>query len=517
MKQAMIRMTVVLVAMAALGSGAMALQQTVNSTDSAATIQAAINAVLASADASGEVVFNAGTYVLSASLDVIMNSDGDITLRGSDPNNRPILVCPNYTGAGAEDGCFTIGGTGTTLTFKDMIILPPDVGGSPFANAEVIGIGGRSTLANDTLNFENVLLTGNAGGNVPAGTDGTADPRTFPNLTRFENACINLLPAAANVNTLIINATNLICSMGGAEGYYLAGGTGSRGALNATFTNCVFTWNAADGFRSTNIGNDDRYIGCVFNWNGAGQNFDSQNQGIHNSSRAVDDGGSSYFEGCEASYNADRGFYIGTERYGTVIDCTAIENGFFPGGLPAGAFAATGFDFTGGSSQQNFLLDGAYCQNNGGGSIKISGGQAPTAATANCTIRNVVSLRNGNNEDIARDSSGYRGGIQFGGEVTGLLENCYIENSSGVAIWHDSALGGTYEPESVTIQDCTVVHAGMNGVLVWDVADNADVTLRNVTLIDTSNDPAAITGSANRGSAINMRAPGLPANGSVTL
>ena len=502
MKETIMRYLIILAVVAALPWSAMALTQTVNPADSAATIQAAIDAVLASADASGEVVFNPGTYVLSASLTVNVNSDGNITLRGSDPNNRPIIVCPNYVGATADDGAISIGGTGTTVTVKDMIILPPDVPGQPFANPETIGIGGRVTLANCTLNFINLLIVGNNGSNQPVTTTGdiNANPANFPNITRFENACVNIV-SGVNASTLIVGATNVITCHGGAEGFWISGNATTGGPLEGHYYDCVFNWNQADGFRHERIGQDDRFYRCQFNYNGDGS---GANQGIHNSGwnpggRFDGVGGHSYFEGCEASYNRDRGFYMGASETSTIIDCTAIDNGNF---FPTISDSAFGIDFV--TGQGHFLSEDCYCRGNRGPSLNAA--LTEGGAGSDIVIRRLRSDGSAVNNTYATETyANYKSAITFGGE-NALVEDCYINDTQAIGIWHDpsTAVGGT---GSVIIRRNTVQNTGQSGILGWRNHSNRTVLVEDCVLYNVSNDPNRITTSVNRGNGIIFRAP----------
>ncbi len=491
-------------AITALVVGGSAATFTVNSSDSAATIQTAITNAMASADPSDEVVFNAGTYVLSASLTVDMSASGAIIVRGASSANRPIIVCPNYTGGTSTDGAFSIGGTGMTLTIQDMIILPPAIGGGGPTNANTIGIGGKASLASCTLNFVNLLLTGNNGSNAPTSLDGLRDPAADAGvMSRFDNACMNLIPTAGNAATIVVGATDVICSQALAEGFYMDGSNATvGGCLKAHFYNCLFSWNEADGFRFVRIGKDDRWYGCRFLYNGNGT---SANQGIHNSGwnpGGVFDGngGSSVFDNCEASYNVDRGFYIGASENTLVADCTAMDNGnFFPvAATDTRGNTAFGLEWV--TGQGHYSLDGAYCSGNRGGavSVNIQGSAGSTIA-----VRHVTSLSNGvNNNSGVTDAFTGKSAVRCGGVQT-IIEDIFVDNCPAIGVWRDC--GASVASSDVQIRRCTVNNCGMSGMLVWDTGANSTAVLEDLTLNNTSNNPLAITNSANRGNGVVMR------------
>ncbi len=512
MNQTFTRILLTLTVVAALLPGASALTQTVNPGDNSATIQTAINSVLASADPTGEVVFNAGTYLLDASLTItIAPGDGVITLRGASSANRPVIVCPNYVGGTADDGAFSLAGTGATITVQDLIFLPPAIAGGGPTNPNTIGIGGRASLASCTLNFINLLLTGNNGSNAPTSLDGLRNPALDVGVaSRFENACINLIPAAGNASTIIVGATNVICSQASAEGFYMDGSNATTGGcLKAHFYDCVFTWNIADGFRLVRIGQDDRWYRCKFNWNGDGT---GANQGIHNSGwnpgTVLDgNGGRSYFENCEASFNRDRGYYIGASENTVVRDCTAIDNGNF---FATGSNTAWGFEWV--TGQGYWECNGLFASGNRGGTLSVS---IAVNALTTVILRDIISLSNGvNNDSAVTDAFTGKSAIRIGGLVN-LVEDVYVDNCPALGIWIDA--NGTQANMDVQIRRCLVRNCGQSGILVWRAGVNSTVVLENLQLENTSYNPLASTNSVNRGNALLVRAPGLSDGATFTI
>lgn len=135
-----------------------------------ATVQAAVDAAAASGD---EIVIAPGTYVGP----VLVNGKS-LTVRGSDPNNRPILVLeqqPTAPSVGFQQTGFLILGDGTTVTVKDVIAIPAPTNSANRAFQ-------TSTLtagATQTATFENILIAPNSGSNTPATTDPFDDATTF--------------------------------------------------------------------------------------------------------------------------------------------------------------------------------------------------------------------------------------------------------------------------------------------------------------------------------------------------
>ena len=484
-------------------AGAPALvTQTVNPADSAATIQTAIDTVLASADPDKEVVFNAGTYVLAASLEVIVNSDGNVTLRGASAATRPVLVCPDYVGGTVEDGCISVGGATTTVTIRDLIILPPNVGGSDYAAPNTIGIGGRATLEDVTLNFINLAIVPNNGSNQPYDPTGGADPQLDGNTTGFANACINLIPSTTTAHTLIIGGTDVRCSGSGAEGFFLGGDGG--GPLAAHWYDSAFSWNAADGYRHTDIGSDDRFYRCYFIFNGRGSN----NQGMHSSSNnpGADrdgNGGHTYMEACEASGNSDRGFYLGSMETAVIRNCTGSFNGLFGGETNDEAW---GLHIVDGCGLVD--VDGFYAESNRGGSVQVNNEVGGTVSSPDpgteVVLRNIVSKNCGNNNTSGTSAWSTASGIVFTAESC-TVEDCLVENTAGVGIYR--YLGPTRPEHNTTIRNCTIRHTGLTGILLErGIGGLADLlgthVIENCVIEDSANNPDAIGSNANMGNGI---------------
>jgi parallel beta-helix repeat protein len=485
--------------------GVWALTSTVDDTMTTAQIQTAIDSVLASSDITGEVVFTAGTYLLDASLAIVMNSDGAITVRSS-TTERPVIVCANYLTGGSRDGAFSFDGTDTTLTFQNLIIIPPNVPGQEFANTNTTGIGGRDGLANVTLNIIDVLMTGNDGTNTPAGLDGMANPTFFPNITRFQNACVNLFPQGANANTMVLGATRMICSMARQEGFYQNSNVAANtGWPKSHFYNCVFTYNGLYGLRIRDVGDDDRYYDCVFNWNGGGDDNQgvANRRGFYSSDRPLLGGGSSYFENCTASHNAERGFYIGREVKTRIYNCTAEGNGNF---FATAEEDAIGIDVDG--VNLDVIVDGVYCNNNRGAGLQVTPGSAVYNSTV--TVRNAILLNTA--VQSLTPTSGSKAALELGGQEV-LVENIVIQDCSAMAIWYDDVSAGT---TNLTIRNVAITNAGMTGILVYGTAGASNSVIEDVTLINTGNDPLWAT-TLSRASAISVRNPGLNTNGSFTL
>ncbi len=517
---------ILLMAAAALAPGVPALTQTVNPADSVATIQTAINNVLASGDPSGEVVFNAGTYLLSASLTVNMNSDGDITLRGASAASRPIIVCPNYTGATAEDGAISIAGTTTTLTIKDLIFLPPAIGGGGPTNENTIGIGGRGTLQGCTLNFVNLLLTGNNGSNAPTSTDGLRDPvMDAGTASRFANACINLLPAAANVPTLIIGATDVICSQALAEGFYLGGDSSGAAQTNpalggprkAHYYNCVISFNAEDGLYQVQSGRDDRFYNCKFLYNGGGTAVTSGQQGIQDGSwnpgtESDGVGARWYVENCQATGNSGSGFFMGAAETGYILNSTCTDNGNYFA-LPPSANAAHGVQTT--ANVGHLELNGLFCNGNRGSGISGNYGENGPGTTT--IFRNVLIPTTGVNNTSTPTSTTVLTGIEAGGE-TMLLEDVFVGNAPGCGFYRNAT--GATANSNVTLRRCYFSNCGMPGILLWHTGSGSNVLLENVEVNGACLIPAALTSpdSVDRGGGgICIRNPGLSNTSTFTL
>ncbi|MBE7558077.1 hypothetical protein HS125_03665 [bacterium] len=514
-------MLILLLAAAGLSPASPALTQTVNPGDSAATIQAAIDAVLASADPTGEVVFNAGTYLLSASLTVAMNDDGEITLRGASAADRPVIVCPNYVGATAEDGAISIAGTTTTLTIRDLVLLPPAIPGGGATNPNTIGIGGRSTLRSCTLNFVNLLLTGNNGANAPTSLDGLRDPALDAGTaSRFANACINLLPLAANVPTLVIGATDVICSQALAEGFYLGGDTSTAaqtnpalgGALKAHYHECTFSFNGLDGLRHVQIGRDDRFYRCKFSYNGSV----SENQGIQdgNWQPGTDTdgvGGRWLLEHCQAVGNSGSGFFMGSGESGQVRNCTSEGNGnYFVS--PAGN-AAHGLQ----TSANIGLLDiqGFFSNGNRGCGMSVNYGEN-SAGTATL-IRNVMVPVTGVNNTGLPTNTTFFSGIIAGGKSL-LVEDVFVGQTPGCGLFRNAT--GSLAGSNLTLRRCYFAHCGMTGILLWHTGADSSILLEDVEVNGACLVPAALTSpdSVDRGGGgICIRNPGLSNTCSFTL
>ncbi|MBE7558079.1 hypothetical protein HS125_03675 [bacterium] len=329
--------------------------------------------------------------------------------------------------------------------------------------------------------------------------------------SRFDNACINLIPASLNIPPSLSGLpTDLQPSH--AEGFYCNAGNGSAtqmGLQQGHFYNCVFTWNAADGFRIVRIGQDDRYYHCIFSYNG----YDTNNQGIHNSSTnpgGVRDGvgGRSYFENCEASYNMNRGWYMGTAESAIIRNCTAIGNGTT---FPGSSNTCWGLDFIDGQGYieiQNFFGAG-----NKGGTIQAN--VLEERAGSETIIRNVISLSNGiGNTSLPTDAFNGLSAVRWGGQIN-VIEDVYVDNCPAIGLWADAEV--TVANMNIQIRRCLVRNCGQTGLLIWRTGTGSTVVLENLQLENTSYNPLASTTSVNRGNAIVVRAPGLSNDANFTI
>ncbi len=126
-----------------------------------ATIQGAIDAAVDG----DEVVIAPGTYV-----GPVLVNEKSITVRGSDPNDRPVLALQGHDslpGQGFTSTGFVISGDDIEVNVSDLICIPASEDGA----ARAIQTTTNTTLETITVNFDNILITGNAGGNAPSVTD----------------------------------------------------------------------------------------------------------------------------------------------------------------------------------------------------------------------------------------------------------------------------------------------------------------------------------------------------------
>lgn len=150
----------------ALGVAAQAQQQIVDATGATPGSVTTIGAAL-SGSATDIVVKNTGLYNEALLI------TRDVTVRGEDPNNRPIIALAgnaSQPALGTGDGVYiggTSGGVGNqTIVFKNFILIPALTGG-PTDDAFSItpNVGG---ILNVTL--ENILCAPNNGSNQPLAT-----------------------------------------------------------------------------------------------------------------------------------------------------------------------------------------------------------------------------------------------------------------------------------------------------------------------------------------------------------
>ncbi|MBX3729918.1 MAG: hypothetical protein KF858_12085 [Candidatus Sumerlaeia bacterium] len=154
-----------------------ALAAIINVPGTHATVQAAVNAAAASGD---EIVIAPGTYVGPVQV-----NGKSLTIRGSDANNRPILVLEQQPAApsfGFQATGFLILGDGITVSVEDVITIPAP-SNTPSRAFQTSTLTAGATI---TANFENILIAPNSGSNTPATTDPFAD-LTFPHSTDWSS------------------------------------------------------------------------------------------------------------------------------------------------------------------------------------------------------------------------------------------------------------------------------------------------------------------------------------------
>ncbi|NUP88778.1 MAG: hypothetical protein HUU25_03025 [Candidatus Sumerlaeia bacterium] len=160
--------------------------QTVAVPSDFATVGAAVASVLANPAAPDVINVSPGTYLETSGVAVVADSveDTNITIQGTDPANRPILVLSPLAGQPST----TLNGRGMVLSVTDYagagnendvtftlnnVVLLPAVGGAPnrafYSNNNSAGLSANAVM---NINARNVLISANNGSNAPVSTTG---------------------------------------------------------------------------------------------------------------------------------------------------------------------------------------------------------------------------------------------------------------------------------------------------------------------------------------------------------
>lgn len=145
----------------------------VGATKPFATVQAAVDA----AANNDIIVIDPGVYVGGVHV-----NEKSLTIRGADLENRPVLALQSHAsipGPGFATTGFLITGDDITVSVSDLITIPATTN-SAIRAFQTSNITDLETI---TVNFENILITGNNGSDAPSVTD--PFDTTTPIGTRF--------------------------------------------------------------------------------------------------------------------------------------------------------------------------------------------------------------------------------------------------------------------------------------------------------------------------------------------
>lgn len=304
-----------------------------------ATIQAAIDSFDPDPDAGTPNVIQ---ITDNAVYKEVITIDVPVTIEGTNPNDRPIVVVGvNAATPGANDGILITMATGTfnDVTLRNLICIPDPA--APVTDDLIVSVG-----QNLNILFDNIVVTANNGSDAPVTLDGM-------------------------VEADLTGATQI-----GDDGIFVGGTTTPAGdGTVVTFRQTVISQVGGDGIVLS--GSGTRYIiedGSVFNYNGRlgiQGNKDTQIDGSANRVWVV---GNKGFAGI---------WYVGavgaTER---VIDGVNVINN-----------AGFGIEQQNGGDIPFILRNAIIAGNQGTGALQISG----VGTNGAHTIENVTIARNGGN------------------------------------------------------------------------------------------------------------------------
>ncbi len=148
-----------------------------------------------------EIIVKPGVYVDEQNVGEILYFTGadDITIRGEDPADRPIIVVePNHENSAADSVDGVIIQMGGQLTFENLIFVPSENFTMDNGVDDLIAVFNAEAEGNQSwleLTFRNVVITHSDFDNQPVTTDGFDDPRYWDNTLRDD--AINIDVSAA--------------------------------------------------------------------------------------------------------------------------------------------------------------------------------------------------------------------------------------------------------------------------------------------------------------------------------
>jgi Right handed beta helix region len=250
--------------------------------DRTAEIQGFIDTAMVNGDPSNLIQFQAGTYVMSASL-LLAGNAANVTFVSTGALNSTIIVHGNHLGTSNrvsnwDGGIFCCDVTNSNIGWDNLVLLPPSfttTGVTDDNSQTSVGVSSESSGSDFTM--INFVVTNNNNADQPSSLDGSLDPTTLTNYSWFggtgwlmENSTVT----GGGHNNVYLKD----CVLTGQEwNLYINGAytdptePGSTGD-NFVAVNCVFSWTASsDGMNVDGMANVT-LDGCQFHNNNLNSN-----------------------------------------------------------------------------------------------------------------------------------------------------------------------------------------------------------------------------------------------------